>query len=53
MGDFELLDKAAYAEKLNVTSATIDRWLASKRLIPDWRTPGGSPRFRWPPKETE
>lgn len=55
MTEFDLLDKRAYADKLGVTERTVDRWLGEKRIQPDWRTPGGSPRFRWPPliKEQE
>lgn len=45
----ELLTKAEYAERMKVNVSTVERWMANGKLIPDARTPGGYPRFAWPP----
>jgi excisionase family DNA binding protein len=45
----ELLKKGEFAARLGVHVSTIERWMASGKLQPDYRTPGGHPRFAWPP----
>jgi predicted site-specific integrase-resolvase len=45
----QLVNKRRFAELVGVSAGTVDRWLTDGRLQPDWRTPGGAPRFYWPP----
>lgn len=40
-----LWTKQQIADHFQVSAATVDKWIAEKKLVP-LRTPGGSPRFR-------
>lgn len=51
LGEPELIDTGEYAIRMGVSAGTVERWMSEKKLVPDMRTPGGAPRFWWPPKE--
>jgi excisionase family DNA binding protein len=41
------LSVGSFARELGVTTRTVERWIAAKRVTPAWRTLGGHARFTW------
>lgn len=48
--EYRVVNKATYAELMMVNQSTVERWMAKGELEPAFRTPGGSPRFWFPPE---